>query len=198
MKRRHLIKHLPLLALAPALKSCAGSGTGLGKLLPHYLVTTDMMLGQLLPHFPFKQDFQSLGSLSASNPQFSLIPEQNKVRIGLNLQTALSSSLSSLTGIPSLGALAGQKNSGSCQVACGLRYDSKTRGIHLNEPILEDLSLSGVPQYYTDQAKSLMNSFGPSLLDRYPVHTLEQSLASRVLQKMTVTNQGIALGFGII
>ena len=198
MNRRHLIKHLPLLALAPALKSCAGSGMGLGKLLPHYLVTTDMMLRQMLPHFPFRQDFQGIGSLSASNPQFSLVPEQNKVRIGLNLQTALSSGLSSLTGIPSLRALAGQQYSGSSQVACGLRYDSKTRGIYLNEPVLESLSLSGIPQHYTDQAKSLMNAFGPSILDRYPVHTLEPSLASRVLQKMTVTNKGIALGFGIV
>jgi len=45
--------------------------------------------------------------------------------------------------------------------------------------------------------RQLLNSFGPQILDRYPVHTLEQSLATRVLKSMTVKENGIALGFGI-
>jgi len=198
MKRRTLIKNLPLLATFPLLKSCGGTGTGLSSLLPQYIINTGMITEQLLPHFPFQKSFAGIGQINAINPRISMAPEINKVRVGLGIQTALSQGLGAMTGLPLLNSLAGTTQSGTCQFACGLRYDPDTRGIFLKEPEIEHLQLGNIPNYYTGQAKQLLNAFGPQIIDRYPVHTLEKSFASRILKNMTVTKNGISLGFGLI
>jgi len=202
MKRRDLLKKLPLAAAAPALpliNSCATNGLSLGPgLTPQYLINTQMILSKLLPFFPFKQNVSGLANLSLIQPTFAMAPDINKVRIGLGLTAAASQGLGALTGIPALDALSGRSTNGRAQVACGLRYDKATRGIYLKEPNIEQLDLANIPSQYTNSARGLLNTFGPQLLDKRPIHTLDSSLATSVLKSMTVQNNGIALGFGLI
>jgi len=126
-----------------------------------------------------------------------MAPDINKVRVGLGVQASVAQGLAQATGIPALGGFSGLTRSGNCVIACGLRYDKSTRGIYLKDPVLETLDMVDIPTYYTSQAQNLINTFGPKLLDKYPVHTLEKSLAARVLSSMTVKENGIALSFGL-
>lgn len=199
MTRRDLIKLLPLGGVVPVISSCASNGVSLGPgLVPQYLINTEMILREVLPHFPYQQDFSGLGTMKALNPQFGLIPEKNKVRVGLDLQASLAAGLGALTGIAALDQFSGGYQQGSCQLACGLRYDPKTRGIYLKDPEIERLNLQNIPTHYTGYAQSLLNGIGPQLLDKHPIHTLEPSIASKVLRSINVQREGVALGFGLL
>ncbi len=160
-----------------------------------YLIRTSQITGQLLPYFPFQRDIGGYGRLGLNNPVFSLLPDRNKVRIGLTTQVGAASGLGELTGIPALGQIAGRSTSGSCQLACGLRYDRQTRGIYLDRPEVEGLELQHLSSSLTGPFRQLINLIGPSLLQQQPIHTLEPSLASRFLNTMVVQEDGIALKF---
>ncbi len=125
-----------------------------------------------------------------------MVPEQNKVRIGLTTGMLAGERLGQLSGIPALGQIAGMSTGGTCQLACGLRYDRETRGIYLKDPVLEKLEIEHFSQVLTDPFRQVVNMFGPGLLDKRPIHTLDPSLASRFFAGMVVKPTGISLKFG--
>lgn len=171
-------------------------GTTIGRALQgQYLIRTDQILAQLLPFFPFQRQMPGVGQVSLSNPIFSMAPDINKVRVGLTTGIAAASGLAELTGIPALGQIAGRGTAGTCQRACGLRYDSATRGIYLREPAIEKLEFQHLSSSLTTPFTQLVNLFGPQFLDQRPIHTLEPSLATRFLNQMVVQPGGIALNF---
>jgi len=193
MDRRSLLKKATLSSPALLLASC-GPIADLA-LRQQYLIGTQQILGQLLPFFPFQRQYQGLGQISLAKPTFTMAPDINKVRIGLTTSAATATGLGRLTGIPALENFSGRSTSGTCQLACGLRYDTKTRGIFLKEPEVEKLDLQNIPTTYTNPLRSLINTLGPQLLDQKPIHTLEPSLASRFLNDFTIQQNGIALKF---
>lgn len=193
MTRRDLVKRALFVPPAVAVSSCATVADL--ALRSQYLIRTDQILGQLLPYFPFQQQYQGIGQLSLSNPVFSMAPELNKVRIGLTTSVSAASTLGEMTGIPELGRIAGRSSSGTCQVACGLRYDSETRGIYLRDPAIEKFEFDRLSSTFTKPLQQIINLIGPRMLDRRPIHTLEPSLATRFLNSMVVQPGGIALKF---
>ena len=193
MNRRSLLKKATLCSPALLLPACSTIADL--ALRQQYLIGTSQILSKLLPFFPLKQELQSIGQLSLANPVFTMAPDINKVRIGLTTTAAVSSQLGALTGIPALGNLGGRSTSGTTQVACGLRYDPKTRGIFLKEPEIEKLDLQNISPAYTNPLRGLINTLGPQLLDQRPIHTLEPSLASRFINSFEIQPNGIALKF---
>ena len=194
MKRRDLLKSIPMLTGSVVFSSCAGITSAL---IPNYLISSNMIISRLLPHFPYSQSAQGIGQVRLTNPAVSFAPDINKVRLNLGVEAGLSNTLSQLTGIKALDSITKLSTKGSCQIACGLRYQKETRGIYLQNPTVEKLQLSNIPAQYADQSKSLINTLAPHLFNQYPIHTLEASLATRFLGSMTVKSNGIALGFGI-
>jgi hypothetical protein len=193
MTRREIFTKGALLTPAIFAPSC---GTTIGRALQgQYLIRTDQILAQLLPFFPFQRQMPGVGQVSLSNPIFSMAPDINKVRVGLTTGIAAASGLAELTGIPALGQIAGRGTAGTCQLACGLRYDSATRGIYLREPAIEKLEFQHLSSSLTTPFTQLVNLFGPQFLDQRPIHTLEPSLATRFLNQMVVQPGGIALNF---
>lgn len=152
-------------------------------------------MSALIPFFPFRKSVNDVGEIALSNPVFGMVPEKNKVRVGLTTGLATSAGLGKLTGIPVLDQLAGQTATGRCQLACGLRYDRETRGIYLQEPELEEFESDRIPSSMTGPIRSVINLFGPQFLNRHPIHTLEPSLAARFLNTMEVQPGGVALKF---
>lgn len=193
MTRREILHRAKLLSPVIILPSC--STVADLALRSQYLIRTDQILAQLLPFFPFQRQVSGVGQIALADPVFAMAPEINKVRVGLTTSMAAASGLAELTGIPALGRFAGRRTSGTCQLACGLRYDPETRGIFLNEPAIEKLDLDQVPPSFTTPLRTLVNSFGPQFLNQHPIHTLEPSLASRFLNAMVVQPGGIALKF---
>ena len=191
--RRELLKQIPLITGSLALGSCASA-----PFLPKYRITNSMILQTLMPHFPFNKNFAGIGSVTLTAPQVSFAPDINKVRLNMGLGVGLNDAISHITGIQIPGLTTGNtQQQGTCQIACGLRYDRYSRGIYLKDPTIEDLQLSSIASSYTSGAKDIINALAPTILDQYPIHTLQPSIATTFLGSMTVQNNGISLGFGI-
>ncbi len=197
MNRRQSLRQLSFLASPFAVSSCAELGN-LGRLALQnsYLVGQQSLLSRLLPNFPFSRQYGGIGQLSLSQPVLAMVPEQNKIRLGLTTSAGLSQGLGQGTGIDFLKNLGGRATSGRCQLACGIRFEPKDNGIYLKDPVLEEFQLDGLASSYSDSARSLVNLVGPQILDRYPVHTLQSGFATRALQAMTVRKEGLLLDFG--
>lgn len=194
MKRREIFSRLALLSAGSFLPAC--------QTLPElalaspFFIPLSHIAANLRPHFPFRMNYQGVGQLQLSHPSFAMVPEQNKVRIGLTTGMVVSPGVGQLSGIPGLGQIAGRGAGGRCQLACGLRYDRGSRGIYLKDPVLEELKIDHFSSISTEPFRQLVNLFGPDLLDRHPIHTLDASLASRFLTGMSVRPGGIQLKFG--
>ncbi len=196
MNRRQSFRQLSYLGAPVLMSSCAGlSNLGRLALQSNYLVGPSSLVSQMLPHFPFSKEYGGIGQISLSQPVFSMVPEKNKIRLGLTTSAGLADHLGERTGIDFLKNLGGRVTSGTCQLACGLRFNSEDNGIYLKEPELEQLNLSGIASNYTESARGLINLLGPQILDRYPVHTLKPSFATRALKEITVRKDGLLLDF---
>lgn len=194
MNRREVLRKAALFSPAIMLPGC---GTVADLVLRNqFFIPTSHILAKLGPLFPFSRSYQSAGQMSLSNPVFSMVPEQNKVRLGLTAAMTAGSQIGQLSGISVLGNLAGLTTGGTCQLACGLRYDPTTRGIFLKEPVVEELDIHNFSSALSEPFRQVVNLFGPQILDKHPIHTLEPSLASRFLGGMEVQPTGIALKFG--
>ncbi len=191
ISKRQFLLSIGTLGASVVLNNCAGinqlgglGNIGLGPgLMPTFLIKPQMMMSKLTPHFPFQQGYKGLADISFSNPVLSMVPESDKVRVGLT----------TLGGIRGTG----RKLGGRCQIACGLNYDPKTRGIYLKDSVVEDFTLTGVSSQLTSGIRDVANLVGKNLLERYPVYTLGDSAGLGLLKKMNVTDQGILLSFGI-
>ena len=191
LSKRQFLLSLGSLSTGTLLTNCAGMsqlgdlGTlGLSKgLMPTLLITPQTMMSKLTPHFPYQQNYQGLVGLNFSNPVVSMVPDAEKIRVGLT-------TLGSITGTS-------QQLGGRCQLACGLRYDPETRGIFLKDSTLEEFTLNGVNPQLTTGLKDITNLIGTNILERYPVHTLANQTGIGLLKTMNVTNQGVKLAFGI-
>ena len=112
-----------------------------------------------------------------------MVPNAEKVRVGLTTAAGI-------TG--------GQQVSGRCQIACGLRYDPKTREIFLKDATLEDINLNGVSNQLTSGFKNITNTIGNDILERYPVYSLANKSGIGLLKSMNVVDEGVELSFGLL
>lgn len=183
IQRRDFLKALGLTSGSALLHSCAGFAID-QNLNPSVVISPAMMMQKLSPHFPVSKDYRGLASLQFSNPVCSVVPQANKVRVGL-------STLANLLGAP-------QGYGGDCQLACGLRYDADSRGIYLKDATLEQFNISGVNSQWTNNLRAVANIVGKESLERYPVYTLPSNIGTNLLRSMQVQDNGVRLSFGLI
>ena len=157
-----------------------GLGAGLA---PTLLIKPQTIASKLTPYFPYQQNYQGLAGISFSDPVISMVPNAEKVRVGLTTAAGI-------TG--------GQQVSGRCQIACGLRYDPKTREIFLKDATLEDINLNGVSNQLTSGFKNITNTIGNDILERYPVYSLADKSGIGLLKSMNVVDEGVELSFGLL
>jgi len=193
MKRRDFFKKAGLVIPAVTLASCGVMGDL--ALRSQYLIRIDQITSKLAPFLPFRQTVGGFGELVLADPVITMLPDRNKVRLGLTTGLLAGSGLGRITGVPALDQLGGRKASGRCELACGLRYDRQTRGIYLQDPEVESLEVDRFPPGFATPLLGVINLVGPRVLDRHPIHTLEPSLATRFLNSMEVQPGGIALKF---
>jgi len=192
LSKRQFLISLSTLSAGTLLNSCAGIDQlgGLGNLSfgpglsPSFLIKPQTMMSKLAPHFPYKRNYQGLVNLNFSDPVVSMVPDSEKVRVGLT----------TLGGLAGTGSQLG----GRCQLACGLRYDPKNRGVYLKDSTVENFTLNGVSTQLTSGIKDVANLVGKDLLERYPVYTLDNTPGLGLLKKMNVTNEGVLLSFGLL
>ena len=159
-----------LLMTAAALLLGACSTLGLvGALLGDRIAFTAPQLQQQLDrHFPREYDkLGGLVSLSVLHPRLSIPQGSRRLRLDFDV------------GIGGPGQNS-HTPAGHLAIASGLRFDASTRGLHLQDPSIESLQLSGVGEALGPGARDLVDRWLSDYARREPVYRFDDSLLQRL------------------
>ena len=131
---------------------------------PQHLVITETQINAAVQKkFPISKTFWRF-DITCSDPHVTLLPETNRVEIGLDLAV-------NVTNFPML------KWRGSVVAASGLAYSNETKQFFLSQPTINKLTIPGIPQQYLDKVTDYVSNLAGNRLQEIPVFTWTDSRA---------------------
>jgi len=158
-------------ALACALIALTGCSTldAVSALLGDRVNFTQPQLQQALNrNFPKHYDrFGGLVSMTLLNPRLSIPQGSNRLQLDFDL------------GIGALGSDS-MRPSGHFALSSALRYDPGTRGLHLQEPTIEQVDVPALGGMMNTSARGLLNTWLAEYARDEPVYRFDNSLLDRL------------------
>lgn len=118
----------------------------------------------------FPKHYDKLGglvSMTLLNPRLSIPQGSNRLRLDFDL------------GIGALGSDS-SRPSGHFALSSALRYDSTTRGLHLQDPSIEQVNVPSLGGMMNTTARGLLNSWLVDYARDEPVYRFDNSLLDRL------------------
>ena len=118
----------------------------------------------------FPKHYDKLGglvSLTLLNPRLSIPPGSNRLRLDFDL------------GMGALGSDS-SRPSGRFAVTSALRFDPGTRGLHLQDPAIENVDVPSLGGVMNSSARGLLNSWLVDYARDEPVYRFDNSLLDRI------------------
>ncbi len=165
-RRRFLL--LGLGCTATALAGCSTLGA-VTALLGNQVNFTQPQLQQALNrNFPKHYDrFGGLVSMTLLNPRLSIPQGSDRLRLDFDL------------GIGALGSDS-SRPSGHFALTSALRYDPGTRGLHLQDPAIENVDVPSLGGAMNTTARGLLNTWLAGSARDEPVYRFDNSLLDRL------------------
>ncbi|HEU0306851.1 MAG TPA: DUF1439 domain-containing protein [Lysobacter sp.] len=169
--RRRLLSASFAAALACAGLALAGCSTlnAVSALLGDQVNFTQPQLQQALDR-NFPKHYDKLGglvSMTLLNPRLSIPSGSNRLRLDFDL------------GIGALGSDS-SRPSGHFALTSALRYDPGTRGLHLQDPTIENVDVPSLGGVMNSSARGLLNSWLAGYARDEPIYRLDNSLLDRL------------------
>lgn len=163
-QRRLLIASM---ATAPvALAGCASLGDIASLLGNQFFLSQFQIQNALNNNFPKKYDrLGGLASLSLQNPRLSIPQDSNRLRLDLGL---------------ALGLLGSQSATGNFGLSSGVRFDTRTLGIHLNEPAIELVDVPALGGAMNNTVRGALNTWLADYARDEPVYKFDNTLLGRI------------------
>lgn len=184
--RRRLLAFTAAATLALAGCSTLNAVTAL---LGNQVTFTQPQLQQALNR-NFPKHYDKLGglvSMTLLNPKLSIPPGSNRLRLDFDL------------GIGALGSDS-SRPSGRFALTSALRYDSGTRGLHLQDPTIEHVEVPSLGGVMSTTARGLLNSWLADYARNEPVYrfdnTLLDRLGSRRIGRTDIENGQVVVHLG--
>lgn len=163
---------LPAFAFATvATLLMAGCSTiqAVGALLGNEVTFSQPQLQQSLNR-NFPKHYEKLGglvSVTLLNPRLSIPQGSNRLRLDFDL---------------GLGALGSDSNrpSGSFALTSALRFDPTTRGLHLQDPTIENVNVPSLGGMMNSSTRGLLNSWLADYARDEPVYRFDNNLLDRL------------------
>lgn len=170
-RRRFLVTSALITAAAVASLALAGCSTlnAVTALLGNQVNFTQPQLQQALNR-NFPKHYDELGglvSMTLLNPQLSIPQGSNRLRLDFDL------------GIGALGSDS-SRPSGHFALTSALRYDPTTRGLHLQNPAIEQVNVPSLGGVMNSTARGLLNSWLADYARDEPVYRFDNSLLDRL------------------
>ena len=166
MHRSRLAAACLLLSLA-LLAGCSTLGS-VSAWLNGQLAVTPQQLQRSFDH-RFPRTFDKLGGLvtvTLADPKLSIPPGDSRLRLAFDL---------------GLGALGSQgATTGHLVLASGLRYDTATQGLHLDNPELLQFDVPGSGELLKGGARGVVNSLLADYARKEPVYRLDEDLLAKL------------------
>ena len=134
--------------------------------------------------FPIEKTHLKVVSITYSDPQATLVPESNQVRVGVNATVR--------AGIPPFE----KEYQTGVTLLCGLAYDGKQNKLCLTHPLCERFDLPVIPETYREITKQALNITSITCFEKIPVYELKprnktQELAVMVLHDLQVKDDSL-------
>lgn len=169
MRKTAVVVSLALAALA-----IAGCSTlnAVGAMLGSQVTFTQPQLQRALDQ-NFPKDYDKLGGLASlrlNNPTLSIPYDSHRLRLGFKVDAM---------------ALGGNVPiaSGRILISSGLRFDARTLGLHLQDPVIESFDMPSSGSVLKDSPRELINTWLAQYARDEPVYRLDDSLVQRLLSR---------------
>lgn len=186
MRKLHVV--LVTLALSALVAGCNSLGM-LGAMLGSQVTFTHPQLQHALDG-QFPRRFERLGGLVSfdlSDPTLSI--PYNAQRLRLEFDTGFS-------------VAGGRPTKGHFAISSALRYDPATRGLHLQDPVIEslDLDVDRLGEGLDSSAREVLQAWLSEYARHEPVYRLGDSLVERIagrqINSTTIQNGVVVLDLG--
>jgi len=160
-----------LLAVTLASLGLAGCSTlnAVSALMGNEVTFTQVQLQQSLNR-NFPKHYDKLGglvSLTLLNPRLSIPPGSNRLRLDFDL------------GLGALGSDSSQPT-GRFALTSALRFDPNTRGLHLQDPVIENVDVATLGGVMNASSRGLLNLWLADYAREEPVYRFDNSLLDKL------------------
>lgn len=159
---------LVIAVLACLLAACSTLGA-VGALLGNQVTFTQPQLQQSLNR-NFPKQYERLGglvSLSLSNPRLSIPAGSNRLRLDFDV------------GLGALGSDT-SRATGRFALTSALRWDPATRGLHLQDPAIEQIDVPALGGMMNTTSRQLLNQWLADYARDEPVYRFDNTLLDRI------------------
>lgn len=188
-RRRTLLRAALLLAtgatLATTLAGCAGVDTAKAVLLNQVSFTPTQLQAQLDRHYP--RQYEQLGglvTLSVMHPRVAIPPDSTRLHLDFDI------------GIEGLG-MRSDRPAGHIALTSGLRYDTRSNALYMEEPTLESAELPLLGSRMNATGRDLINGWLRDYARAEPVYKLDpdmqEKLGERRIAGTLIRNQRVVI-----
>ncbi|WP_233831761.1 DUF1439 domain-containing protein [Paraburkholderia sp. ZP32-5] len=145
------------LGITVSLAACASSTF---PFIPsHYTFSKQQVQEAVQRKFPYQRTVSQVFDVALANPVVDLLPDANRVSVKLDVRFASPFLQQPVDGVFTLSS--------------ALAYDEASRSVILKSPSVDNVSVSGQAQAYTQQINAAAALLATQLLTNYPIHTFK-------------------------
>lgn len=180
-----------IIIVAVCILLLAGGGTYWLLRSKYNVVITQQQIDEALAkQFPISKKHLYLFEVTYSNPRAILLPESDRVQIGLDAELAIKLPSDSL------------KFHGSTTITSSIGYRDDKKQFYLTNAEINNLTLPGVPQNYMDKATQAATELARLCFKEIPVYTFrgtdsKMMAAKLLLRKVEVKKSEIRITLGL-
>ncbi|MFC3550165.1 DUF1439 domain-containing protein [Lysobacter cavernae] len=172
--RRSFLRLATVAVIGLTLVGCTTVGALLGN---DVTFTAAQLQHSLNRNFPKHYDkLGGLVSLTLMNPRLSIPPNSNRLRVDFDV------------GLGALGSDSSQPT-GRFALTSALRFDPTTHGLHLQDPVIENVDVPALGGVMNASSRALLNSWLGDYARQEPVYRFDNSLLDKLGARRIGTTQ---------
>lgn len=184
-RRRTLLRAALLLATTATLAACTTLDTAKAVLLNQVSFTPAQLQAHLDKHYPRQYDqLGGLVTLIVMNPQVAIPPDSTRLHLDFDI------------GIEGLG-MRSDRPAGHIALTSGLRYDTRSNALYMEEPTLESAELPLLGSRMNATGRDLINGWLRDYARGEPVYKLDpdmqEKLGERRIAGTLIRNQRVVI-----
>jgi hypothetical protein len=125
----------------------------------HYTFSQQQVQEAVQRKFPYQRTVSQVFNVALTNPVVGMLPDANRVQVKLDARFASPFLQEPVDGVFTLSS--------------ELAYDAASRSVILKSPSVDNVSVSGEAQMYTQQINAAAALLATQLLTNYPIYTFK-------------------------
>ena len=133
-------------------------------------IQADEIRSKMAEKMPINKTYLYVFKVTLANPRVALVQGSSRIHAGMDVMLNVR-----LKGLENLG--------GQVDISGGLRYDAPTGEFLLLEPVVERLSVKGLPESYSNKANKAIGMALNEYYQKHPIYTLRATDLKRATAK---------------